>query len=83
MMNVELKEQVKRAMDNYFPTKEFDYRNGVVASAIASGKKDKLTVDWVRNGLLSDVEDGFITYAIAVATQDKYMTAIQNVKRMF
>lgn len=83
MMNLDIRTQVKKVMDSYFPAKEFDYRNMIVASAIVKGKKDKLTADWVRKSLLSDVEDGFMSYAIAVAAQEKYITAIENVKRMF
>ncbi len=83
MINVEIKEQVNRVMDSFFPQKEFSYRNMVVASAIAKGHKNKLTSEWVRNSLLTDVEDGFMSYGIAVASQNKYMMAIENVKRMF
>lgn len=79
----EIKAQATKEMNRRFPQVEFNYRNAIVGNAIAIGKKDKLTADWVRKALLSDVEDGFMTYAQAVAVQDDYLKAIENVKGMF
>lgn len=83
MENIKIREQVKQEMTRRFPQKELEYRNGVVASAIAQGHKDKLTEDWLMKTLLNDVEDDFITYEQAVAVRVDYMKAIEEVKKMF
>ena len=70
-------------LKGFLPYKEMDYRIGVIAEAIAVGKKDKLTSDWVRRALLTDVEDGFITYGQAVAVNNKVINAIERVKAIF
>ena len=80
---IQIREQVTREMNRRFPQGELSYRNGIVGHAIAIGKKAKLTEDWLRKALLGDVEDGFLTYGQAVAIKERYMEAIETVKRMF
>lgn len=75
--------KVKAEMDRRFPQKELEYRNAVVATAIAKGNKDKLTEDWVMKTLLMDVEDGFISYEQAVNIHKAYFKAIENLKIQF
>lgn len=74
---------VLEEMNRRFPQKELDYRNSVVASIIAKGHEDKLTSDWLRNALLGDVEDEFMTYAQALYIKDLYFKAICEMKAMF
>lgn len=85
MTHVEFKirEQATAEMNRRFPQKELEYRNGIVGTAIGLGKRDKLTEDWIRKTLLSDVEDGFMTYGQAVAIKDEYFRAVSEVKMMF
>lgn len=80
---MDVKEQVRREMNQRFPQEELEYRNGIVASMIANGKSEKLTEDWLMKTLLGDVEDGFLTYSQAVSVKDSYWKAIETVKRMF
>lgn len=75
--------EAKRMINELIPYRELDYSNGIVANIIALGKKDKLNTDWIRNKLLSDVEDGFLTYGQAVAINNKYIEAVNKVKAMF
>lgn len=82
-MNNEVYFKAKAEMDRRFPQVELDYRNTVVASAIAKGKKEKLTEDWLRKTLLMDVEDGFISYEQAEYIHKDYYKAIEEVKEMF
>ena len=82
-MNNEVYFKVKKEMDIRFPQKELGYRNMVVATAIAKGKKEKLTEDWVMKTLLLDVDDGFISYEQAVYIHKDYHKAIEEVKEMF
>ena len=78
-----VKEQVTKELNRRFPQKELDYRNHVVATAIALGKKDRITEDWLRKGLITDIEDGFITYGQAMTIKDEYFKTIKEVERMF
>lgn len=78
-----IKESATKEMNRRFPYKEVEYRNSIVATIIGLGKNDKLTEDWVRRGLLTDVEDGFITYGQAITIKDEYFKAIKEVERMF
>ena len=82
-MNNEVYFKVKEEMDRRFPQEELGYRNMVVASAIAKGKKDKLTEDWVMKTLLMDVEDGFIEYGQAVYISKDYYKAIEEIKKSY
>lgn len=82
-MNNDLYFKVKAEMDRRFPQEELSYRNKVVATAIAKGKKEKLTEDWVMKTLLMDVEDGFMSYEQAVYIHKDYYKAIEEVKEMF
>jgi len=83
MNEMNIKTQAQREMNMRMPQKELEYRNGVVAQAIATGKADKLTSDWVCRALLQDVEDDFMTYEQAVAINNEYYNTIQMVARMF
>ena len=83
MMNITVKRQAERAMNEAMPYEELSYRNAIVATIIANGHKEKLTSDWLRNTLLGDVEDGFLTYGQAVAIKDEYYKAIQTVASQF
>lgn len=76
-------ESIRREMDRRFPHRQLEYRNSVVATAIARGKGSKLTEDWLRRTLLGDVEDGFLTYGQAVAIKDDYYKGICEVRAMF
>ena len=78
-----IKENARKAINAMMNYKELDYRNSVVANIIANGKKEKLNEEWVRNALLQDAEDGFITYNQAVAIKDDYYKAIQMVAAQF
>lgn len=78
-----IKEAATKEMNRRFPHKEIGYRNSIVATIIGLGKKEKLTEDWLRRGLLTDVEDGFMTYGQAIAIKDEYFKAIKEVERMF
>lgn len=71
---------VKRELDERFP---YEYRNGVIASGFAYGREDELTEDKLRKQLLTDVEDGFMTYGEALTVFPKYMEAIGKIKKMF
>jgi hypothetical protein len=82
-MNNEVYFKAKAEMDRRFPQEELGYRNGIVATAIAKGRKEKLTEDWLRKTLLMDVEDGFISYEQAVYIHKDYYKAIEEVKEMF
>lgn len=82
-MNNRIYFEVKREMDRRFPQEELRYRNVVVASAIAKGKKDKLTEDWLMKTLLMDVEDGFMTYGQAVKIHKDYYKAIEEIKKNY
>ena len=82
-MNNEVYFKVKEEMDRRFPQKELGYRNMVVATAIAKGKKEKLTEDWTTKTLLMDVEDGFMTYGQAVNIHKDYYKAIEEIKKNF
>lgn len=82
-MRVDIREQVKKEMDRMMPYKEVEYRNGIVASIIANGRKEKLTEDWVMRTLMGDVEDGFISYEQAVYIQKEYYKAIEKVKAIY
>ena len=76
-----IKEQATKEMNRRFPQNEVGYRNGIIATRIALGKK--ITEDWVRAGLISDIEDGFLTYGQAITIKDEYFKAIKDVERMF
>lgn len=76
-------EQATKEMKRRFPQEELDYRNRVVGTAIGLGKKEKITEDWMRRGLIGDIEDGFITYAQAMTIKDDYFKAIREVVAMF
>lgn len=78
-----IKEEARRMMDAMMNYDGLEYRNSVVATAIANGKKEKLDEEWVRKALLTDVEDGFLTYAQALAIKDEYFKAIQMVAENF
>ena len=78
-----IREQATAEMNRRFPQKELDYRNGIVGTAIAVGKKNELTEDWLKKVLLGDIEDGFITYGQALAVKDEYYKAICEVAKMF
>lgn len=82
-MNNDVYFKVKAEMDRRFPQKELGYRNMVVATAIAKGKKEKLKEDWVMKTLLMDVEDGIMDYEQAVYINKDYYKAIETVKTMF
>ena len=82
-MNGRIKEAAQKEMNKRMPYKELDYRNAIVATAIAKGKAAMLTADWVMRSLLTDVEDEFMTYGQAVAIKDKYLQAIEEVKALF
>lgn len=82
-MNNNLYFKVKEEMDRRFPQEELRYRNIVVASAIAKGKGEKLSEDWVMKTLLNDVLDGFMTYEQAVYIHKDYYKAIEEVKTQF
>lgn len=82
-MNNEVYFKVKEEMDRRFPQKELGYRNGIVATAIAKGRKEKLTEDWVMKTLLMDVEDGFISYEQAVHIHKDYYKAIEEIKKSY
>lgn len=77
------RQDVLNEMTRRMPYKELEYRNLIVASAIVEGHKDELTYDWLNKTLLGDVTDGFIEYGQAMAIKEKYMTALEEVKRMF
>ena len=74
--------RLRDAINVMIPFKKCDYRNMVVADAIAKGKADKLTEDWLRRVLLTDVEDGFITYAESLALAPQYTKAIEELKKI-
>ena len=76
-------QSIRKEMNRRFPQSELEYRNSVVATAIARGKGSKLTEDWLRKTLLGDVEDGFLTYGQAVAIKDEYHKGICEVRSMF
>lgn len=78
-----IKEQATKELNRRFPQKELEYRNHIVATAIALGKKEKLTEEWIRKGLITDIEDGFITYGQVMYIKDDYFKAIKEVERMF
>ena len=69
-----------RAMNDMVKGSQFEYRNGIIATALANGHGEKLTEDWLRKVLLGDVEDQFITYEEALAVAPKYMEAINTLK---
>ena len=73
---------LRNAINEMVTFPECDYRNMVIADAIANGHKDKLTEDWLRKVLLSDVEEGFITFGQALTLQPIYMNAIKELSRM-
>lgn len=79
MFNNKIYFNVKNILDGKF-TRRYTYRNGVIASAFALGRENELTENKVRNGLLGDVEDGFLTYDEALALFPKYMEAIQELR---
>lgn len=83
MFNTEVWGAVLEEMNRRFPQVELGYRNSVVASAMAKGKKDKLTSTWLMRALIGDVEDGFLTYEQAVYVKDEYYEAICAMKKMF
>ena len=76
-------EQATKEMKRRFPQEELDYRNRVVGTAIGLGKKEKITEDWIRKGLIEDILDGFITYGQVIYIKDEYFKAIREVVAMF
>jgi hypothetical protein len=83
MNKAEVYFKILKEMNRRFPQEELGYRNEVVATAIANGKKDKLTEDWVMKTLLMDVEDGFISYEQAVYIHKDYYKAIEEIKKSY
>ena len=80
---MEIQELVRKEMNHMIPYRELEYSNGVVATIIANGHSNRLTEDWVRRRLLTDVEDRFITYEQAIAIKDNYKKAVDKVKEIF
>lgn len=69
---------VKRELDERFP---YEYQNGVIAGGFAYGREDELTEDKLRKQLLTNVEDGFMTYGEALTVFPKYMEVINKMRR--
>lgn len=82
-MNKRIYYQALKTMNKMVPFKECDYRNGVIASAFAKGKQDRLNDNWIKNALLQDYEDGFISYEQAVALNPIYIKAVNTLRGMF
>ena len=60
-----------------------DYMNGCIASGFAQGKESKMSEDWIRRFLLSNVEDEFITYEEALAYAPIYRKEIDSLRAYF
>ncbi len=82
-INFEMRETILKELKVMIPYKELEYRNQIVAGIIASGKKDKISADWIRKAFFRDIEDGFITYEQAVAVRVEYEKAIEKIKEMY
>jgi hypothetical protein len=53
-----MKEVFENSLNELVP--ENDYRNGVIATALTYGHKDRLTREWLKEALLRDYNDCFI-----------------------
>ena len=69
---------VRKELDEVAPNSE--YTNSVIATAFAIGKSSKLTENWLRNHLLEDIEDDFITYEEALKLNEIYTKKIESLK---
>lgn len=79
-MNNSIYFNVLEALKKAFPQQGLGYRNMVVATIIAKGKKDKINENWIKNALLNDVLDGFLTYDQAVSVNKEYFRIIEQIK---
>lgn len=75
--------EVKRILDEKFPYECCRYENMNIAGAFAYRVEDDLTEDKVRRQLLTNIEDGFMTYSESLTMFPKYMEAIAKLKKMF
>lgn len=74
--------EVKRTLDEKFPYECCRYENMNIAGAFAYRVEDDLTEDKVRRQLLTNIEDGFMTYSESLTMFPKYMEAIKEIKAM-
>lgn len=78
-----IREQATSEMNQLMPYQELAHMNGIVGTAIASGKGAGLTKSWVLGALMRDVKNGYFNCYQAEFIKDDYIRAVNRVKRMF
>ena len=74
--------RLRRAINDMIPDEKFEYRNMVIADAIAKGHGNDLNEEWLHIAMAGDIRDGFYSNEDADATRDKYLKAIEELKRL-
>ena len=78
-----LRNRIIKEIDAEFPQDGLLYRNAVVAKIVAMNEKEKLTKDWLKQALLRDVADTFLTNDEAKVLLEPYWLMIEDIKKKY